>query len=154
MRTGRTHFSGAISLETILRQTNHNMFFSKIEGPKCSLGTETENSVRDSVTQPKESKTVVLVKSSENQGDSPYTGRRPLFGAIALKTTQYYSKQTKTCFLFYKAESNAFQKRKSKNPFFCDIKLKAARFCCQHAKKRIFATMRLKKGYSEIAGFL
>ena len=29
MQTGRKHFSGAISLETILRQTNQNMFFRK-----------------------------------------------------------------------------------------------------------------------------
>ena len=45
MQTGRTHFSGAISLETILRQANQNMFFSNVERPKCSLVTETENKV-------------------------------------------------------------------------------------------------------------
>ena len=45
MQTGRTHFSGAISGETILWQTTQNMFFSNIERPKCSLVTETENKV-------------------------------------------------------------------------------------------------------------
>ena len=58
-----------------------------------------------------------------------------------------------TCFYLFavKFKFRLLEQKKvlSKNAFFCDIKLKAARFCCQHAKKRIFATKRLKKGYSE-----
>ena len=69
------------------------------------------------VTSPKESKTVVWVKSSENQSGSLHTGRKPFFGVITLGTTQYYSKQTKIWCLCYKADCNVFLNKKPKRCF-------------------------------------
>ena len=155
MQTGRTHFSGAISLETILRQTNQNMFFSNIERPKCSLVTETENKVvlrktilrRCKLAKREQNrclsklewksgwlpaywkKTFYWCNSTENNPVLQQTNRNMLFVLYSWIQRVLARKKAKTLFLWYKTQSSA-------------ILLPTYR-------KRIFATMRLKKGYSE-----
>ena len=132
MQTGRTHFSGAISLETILRQTNHNMFFSNIERPKCSLVTETENKVvlrktilrQRNLAKRKQNRCLSKIKwksgwlpaywkktffwcnSTENNN---ITENKPkhVFCAIKLNPTCFSNEKAKMLFLWYKTQSSA-----------------------------------------------
>ena len=55
-----------------------------------------------------------------------------------------------TCFYLFavKFKFRLIEQKKvfSKNAFFCDIKLKAARFCCQHTKNVFYLLKKSKKG--------
>ena len=67
---------------------------------------------------------------------------------MRLKTTQYYRKQTKHVFCALKLSPTCFSNEKAKRLFFVTLNLKKRDFLA-NIQKRIFATMRLEKGYSE-----
>ena len=143
LKTGRKHFP----VQYHRKQPNFTANKPKHVYPAIKLNTAYFKH-RKAVTQPKESRTVVLVKSSENQADSLHTGRRPFFGAMRLKTTQYYSKQTKHVFCALKLSPTCFSNEKAKRLFLVTLNSKQRNFVA-NIQKRIFATMRLEKGYSE-----
>ena len=152
MQTGRTHFSGAISLETILRQTNQNMFFINIERPNCSLVAETENKVVLRKTIQRQRK---LAKREQNRCLSKLEWKSGWLSAY-WKKTFYWCNSTENnpelqqtnrnmLFVLYSWIQRVLARKKQKR-FFCDIKLKAARFCCQHTEKVFSLLWDSKKG--------
>ena len=119
-------------------------YFGNIERPKCCLVTETENKV-------------VLRKTILRQRNSAKRKQNRCFSKIKWKSGWLAAYWKKTFSWCNKSENNPILQQKSKNAFFWDTKLKAARFCCQPTKTyfRYYETRkRVFRNENEIAVFL